>query len=428
MPLNVVHGVGFRKMVEKLNPQYELPSRKIMTQKILPKMLGDLKDTEICPALQLADFCALTTDCWSSIACTSYIGITVHFLSTDWEYHRFVLENSELAVSHTAENLGEAIKECTDHWRITKKVSCTTVDNASNIHKCMDTVLAWPYLHCFAHTLNLAVKAGLCIERIHQVVSRCSRLVAFFRRSSNAAYKLLDKLKALGCPTHALVQDVATRWNSTFDMLERVYEQRAPICAALVEENRMELLPRDDDFTVVESLLEVLKPFKHITEVMSGEKYTTVSSVKPLLHHLLNVALDIEAKDSAAIKAMKQAMTANLGERYSSPQSDELLGIACFLDPRFKAMPFESHSKRGAIHTAERAQLVKLLAVDIADQPSEQPVAEAEEPTPAKKKKSASLETPFWLESSRWPKMRQNFQMTWLRKSYCDTYRKSPWS
>ena len=54
--------------------------------------------------------------------------------------------------------------------------------------------------------------------------------------------------------------------------------------------------------------------------------------------HLLNVALDIEAKDSAAIKAMKQAMTANLGERYSSPQSDELLGIACFLDPRFKAM------------------------------------------------------------------------------------------
>ncbi len=31
--------------------------------------------------------------------------------------------------------------------------------------------------------------------------------------------------------------------------------------------------------------------------------------------------------------------------------------------------------------------------MDIADQPSEQPVAEAEEPTPTKKKKSASLET-----------------------------------
>ena len=38
-----------------------------------------------------------------------------------------------------------------------------------------------------------------------------------------------------------------------------------------------------------------------------------------------------------------------------------------------------------------QAQLVKLLAVDIADQPSERQVAEAD--TPAKKKKSASLET-----------------------------------
>ena len=100
-------------------------------------------------------------------------------------------------------------------------------------------------------------------------------------------------------------------------MLERVYDQRVPICAALVEENRMELLPRDDDFTVVESLLKVLKPFKHVTEVMSREKYTTVSSIKPLLHHLLDVAFDIEANDSAAIKAMKQAMAANLGECYT---------------------------------------------------------------------------------------------------------------
>ena len=41
--LNIVYGVGFRKMREKLNPQYELPSRKIIMQKIVPKMLGGLK-------------------------------------------------------------------------------------------------------------------------------------------------------------------------------------------------------------------------------------------------------------------------------------------------------------------------------------------------------------------------------------------------
>ena len=107
----------------------------------------------------------------------------------------------------------------------------------------------------------------------------------------------------------------------------------------------MKLLPSNNDSMVAERLLEVLKPFKHITKVISERKYTTVSSITSFPHHLLNVALDIEAKDSAAIKAMKQAMAANLGERYSSPQSDELLGIAYFLDPCSKAMPFESCSK-----------------------------------------------------------------------------------
>lgn len=71
-----------------------------------------------------------------------------------------------LTISHIAEKWEEAIKECTGQWRITEKVSCTTVDNASILYKCMDTALAWPYLHCFAHTPNLVVKAGLRAEKV----------------------------------------------------------------------------------------------------------------------------------------------------------------------------------------------------------------------------------------------------------------------
>ena len=69
-----------------------------------------------------------------------------------------------------------------------------------------------------------------------------------------------------------------------------------------------------------------------------------------------------------------------------APQSDELLCIACFLDPCFQALPFESHSKQGAIYTTVQAQLVKLLAVDIADQPSERQVAEGKESKTAKRR------------------------------------------
>ena len=74
--------------------------------------------------------------------------------------------------------------------------------------------LCWPYLNCFGHTLNLAVTAGLVVKRIHEVVTRRSRLVALFRRSSKAKFSLKEKQSALTLPQHPLVQDVATRWNS----------------------------------------------------------------------------------------------------------------------------------------------------------------------------------------------------------------------
>ena len=42
-------------------------------------------------------------------------------------------------------------------------------------------------------------------------------------------YCLKEKQIALGLPKHALVQDIVTRWNSTFNMVERICEQAASL-------------------------------------------------------------------------------------------------------------------------------------------------------------------------------------------------------
>ena len=264
------------------------------------------------------EYCALTTDCWTSRNNESYVGLTIHFLTPDWEFAHFVLENKELPVSHTAENLAEALKEILSDWKIQdSKISCTTIDNAANVHKSLADVLQWPYLHCFGHTLNLAVKAGLAVTRISHVQAKCARVVSFFRRSSKAKYVLTEKQKALGLPEHALLQDVCTRWNSTFDMMGRLLEQQAAVCAAVIELKRMDLLPSGDDLKLVENVIEVLKPFKDITKNVSGEKYTTVSLVKPLLHHLLTQSLKVKTEDPVSIQHMKAAMEENFRSRYN---------------------------------------------------------------------------------------------------------------
>ena len=92
-----------------------------------------------------------------------------------------MLESKELPGNYTAEHLAEAIKECLSEWEIQdSKISCVMTDNASNIVKAIDQLLKWLHLHCFGHTLNLAVKDVLAIPRVHQVVSKCSHIVTYF--------------------------------------------------------------------------------------------------------------------------------------------------------------------------------------------------------------------------------------------------------
>ena len=126
-------------------------------------------------------------------------------------------------------------------------------------------------------------------------------------------------------------------------MVERVMEQQVPICATLIEMKRMDLLPKDTECRLLEGVWKVLKPFKDVTVQVSAVKYVTTSAIQPLIHHLTQKALRVEDADSLAIKSMKQEMAKNLQSRYQEPAVKELLDFVCFVDPRFKSMPFLDH-------------------------------------------------------------------------------------
>ena len=86
---------------------------------------------------------------------------------SNWRLEYFVLESKELPGNHTAEHFAEAIKGSMSDWNIEElNISIMTINNASNIVKADEQVSEWPYLLCFGHTLNLAVKADLAIPRV----------------------------------------------------------------------------------------------------------------------------------------------------------------------------------------------------------------------------------------------------------------------
>ncbi|GFX30567.1 t-complex protein 1 subunit delta [Trichonephila clavipes] len=95
-PYNLVDRKEFINIVKVLNPRYSLPGRKHFTATAVPKLYNEVRD-KIRQELSLInkDTISVTTDCWTSIANTPYITITVHFITSEW-----ALKSACLACAH----------------------------------------------------------------------------------------------------------------------------------------------------------------------------------------------------------------------------------------------------------------------------------------------------------------------------------------
>ena len=67
------------------------------------------------------------------------------------------------------------------------------------------------------------------------------------------------------------MQEVDTRWNSTFYMFERIFEQHAAITTAVCLSSRNDLCLSASDVKLLEESLSVLQPFQAATQEMSAD-------------------------------------------------------------------------------------------------------------------------------------------------------------
>ena len=67
---------------------------------------------------------------------------------------------------------------------------------------------------CAGHSLNLTVQDALAVKELHTAWQQPKK-VKHFNHSWLDAEELKIKQEQLGMPSHCLIQDVATHWNST---------------------------------------------------------------------------------------------------------------------------------------------------------------------------------------------------------------------
>nr|XP_012232187.1 PREDICTED: zinc finger BED domain-containing protein RICESLEEPER 2-like [Linepithema humile] len=182
--------------------------------------------------LQEAENVCITTDCWTSSITESYIAITGHYITKQFDFKSILLKCSNITGSHTANNLATEIRNVITEWNLQDKVNFAVSDNARNITNAIENILKWKHYGCYAHTLNLIVQKSL--QELQPILKKIKKIVSHFKRSSLANEKLLKYQVSSGTSQpKRLIQDVATRWNSTFYMLHRFVELEEAIRATI---------------------------------------------------------------------------------------------------------------------------------------------------------------------------------------------------
>ncbi|XP_063742293.1 E3 SUMO-protein ligase ZBED1-like [Eleginops maclovinus] len=402
VPLSTVEKEGFTKMIHTLDPRYEIPSRKYFSQVAIPNLYQKHR-AKLETDLATVKHFAATTDMWSSRTMDPYLSLTVHFISDEWVLESHCLQTSYFPDDHTGELLAAGLQEALDSWGLSEqKLVAITTDNGANIKKAIE-LNHWTRLQCFGHRLHLAIERGVKDDRIQRAVGVCKKIVSAFSYSWKKRRDLAMVQNDLGLPKHVLTTETPTRWGSRQMMIQRVLEQERAISQVLKDDKKSRhLVLHWQDVDVLEAVNKVLSPLQDFTDALSGEKYVSVSYLKPVLSLFNTSILAEEESDNQLTKDVKRNILAYLNEKYADEDTDDLLDIASLLDPRFRTKYMDKEKVEQVLRRATReiVSLVQAQQDTLSGAAGAAAAAAEAEPVPAPEEKRKKTLASFFKRQS----------------------------
>ena len=255
----------------------------------------------------------LTSDLWTSVATDGYITLTTHFITDDWVLHKQILNFSYFPSPHTGITISEKMYKMLCEWSLEFKLFSITLDNASSNEAFVNTLKTqlnlrnallnkgeFFHIRCCAHILNLIVQEGL--KEMDASVVKIRESVKYIKGSQGRKEKFKECISQVALEKkRGLRQDVPTRWNSTYLMLDSsLYYRRAMTHLKLTDSNYKHGL-EEEEWDRVEQICKFLGVFYNVTRLFSGSKYPTANLYFPnvfLVQHTLIKA--IEKRDFVA--------------------------------------------------------------------------------------------------------------------------------
>lgn len=273
------------------------------------------------------------------------LSLTAQWIDADFQLQKILLHSQEFRGSHTAADISDAFAYMFDTWQIDRsKVHVIVSDNARNMIKAIeDSQLKG--IRCMAHTPHLAVNEGVLSQRsIKDVLAIGRRIVGHFKHSQ-LAYSCLQSMQdQFGTPMKRFQQDVSTRWNSTYYMLQSLFAQKR-VLAAYSADHKLPATFTSHQWVLIENILSLLAPFEQLTKEISSD--ATVADVIPLIA-ALKCLLSKEVETDHGVKTMKSTLLESVSTHFTEIYSDPMHFIATILDPRYKDHYLDAEIKQCA--------------------------------------------------------------------------------
>ncbi|XP_022823347.1 zinc finger BED domain-containing protein 1-like [Spodoptera litura] len=334
-PFTIVENEGFASLIKVLAPHYKLPSKTTLTRWVDDKYAA--LSTVFKAKLANIVHVTLTTDMWSeTMSMRSFLGITAHFGEGN-DIFAITLGVYESNDRHTSEHISDMLLNTCTEWNIDNdKVSAVVTDNAANMVKAVDLAFGKKHIPCFAHTLNLVAQNAIqqCAD-LRNLITKLKEIVTWFKQSNVASNELR---KATEKETK-LIQEVPTRWNSSYYMIERFLELRTVVNNIIIRHKNAPPMLTASELSVLSSVLQILRPIEAATKEVSGDKYCTSSKVIPLIHCLLLKVKPLKVEESLA-QELQALVLKEIDKRMGAIERVTPFAVATILDPRFKKMHF----------------------------------------------------------------------------------------
>ncbi|TFY51080.1 hypothetical protein EVG20_g11174 [Dentipellis fragilis] len=392
-PFKVIADRGFLLLMKTGCPGYYVPSPSTVSRDVKLVFARSRK----CIAKILQDYdgdLSFATDAWSSPNHHAFVAFTVHLL-WNGELISILLDVVEVAKSHSGVNLAEAFIQVLQDFGVAEKLLGITCDNASpndvmvekmadlsmlsqfDVPKCdADRALsaAERELATLADDLEdddltavddeesnevegwVDERAGMTEAEREELRTEVAPVKLILVKLRKVAFKIVHSmmillpawkaiLTDLGQRERLIPRDVATRWNSTYNMLVVALEYQVAICTIVAnttpELNEVEMTAQE--WRIAQQLCDILHVLKDATMFFSRGT-PNLATVIPAMDHI-DSTLATSATDmslNAAIRASLGITKRTLNRYYNLTDSSELYRIAMVLHPHHKLAYFQN--------------------------------------------------------------------------------------